>query len=102
MCQVNEKKQIVILGEDEEGIKLIVLMGKFDLSELVAQEMNDEEEAPNMSLSVKTHQWEDDEDSLEMASDEELMIQGRARIMLRTRRMNIPSSYSLAPLRWRM
>lgn len=62
MCQVDEKTQIVFLGEDEEGIKLIVLMGKFDLSELVAKAMNDEEEAQKMSLSVKTHNWEDDDE----------------------------------------
>ena len=62
MCQVDEKTPIVFLGEDEEGIKLIVLMGKFDLSELVAKAMNDEEEAQKMSLSVKTHNWEDDDE----------------------------------------
>ena len=40
----------------------MVITGKVEFAELVDQEMNEEEKAQKMSLSVKTHQWEDDDE----------------------------------------
>ena len=61
MCQVDEKMQIVILGEDEEGINLIVLMGKFDLAKL----LEEKDKESKLSLAVKQTVWEDDDDEKE-------------------------------------
>ncbi len=57
---------IAIFTEEDDEASLVVIMGKVDFAELVDREMNEEEEAQKMSLSVKTHQWEnDDEDEKE-------------------------------------
>lgn len=53
---------MVIFAEEDDEASLVVITGKVDFAELVAQEMNEEEKAQKMSLSVKTHQWEDDDE----------------------------------------
>jgi hypothetical protein len=52
---------IAIFAEGDDEASLVVITGKVDFAELIAREM-DEEEAQKMSLSVKTHTWEDDEE----------------------------------------
>ncbi len=54
---------MVIFAEEEDEASLMIIKGKVDFAELVAQEMNDDDsEAKNMSLSMKTHQWDDDDE----------------------------------------
>ena len=53
---------MVIFAEEDDGASLVVIEGKVDFAELLAQEMNEEKEAQKMSLSMKTNQWEDDEE----------------------------------------
>lgn len=53
---------IAIFTEEDDEASLLVITGKVDFADLIAREMNGEEEAQKMSLSVKTHTWEDDEE----------------------------------------
>ena len=60
-CPIGDKTQTILLGRDEEGTTLIVLMGKLDVTKLMEVEKKDSE-TRKMSLSVKTHNWEDDDE----------------------------------------
>ena len=64
MYQAKEGKHstMVIFAEEDDEASLVVITGKMDFAELMAQEMNEEKKAEKMSLSVKTNQWEDDDD----------------------------------------
>ena len=53
---------IAIFAEEDDEASLVVITGKVDFAELIAREMNEEEETQKMSLSVKTHNWEGDEE----------------------------------------
>ena len=53
---------IAIFAEGDDEASLVVITGKVDFAELIAREMDKEDEAQKMSLSVKTHQWEDDDE----------------------------------------
>ena len=51
---------LVIYTEEDDESALIVIDGKLDFAKLMAEEKDSE--AQKMSLSVKTHQWEDDDE----------------------------------------
>ena len=51
---------LVIYTEEDDESALIVIDGKLDFAKLMAEEKGSK--AQNMSLSVKTHQWEDDDE----------------------------------------
>ena len=53
---------LVIYTEEDDESALIVIEGKLDFAKLIEEEMNEEKKAQKMSLSVKTHQWEDDDE----------------------------------------
>lgn len=53
---------IAIFTEEDDEASLLVITGKVDFADLIAQEMNGEEEAQKMSLSMKSHTWEDDDE----------------------------------------
>lgn len=53
---------LVIYTEEDDESALIVIEGKMDFAKLIEEEMNEEKKAEKMSLSVKTHQWEDDDE----------------------------------------
>ena len=51
---------LVIYTEEDDESALIVIDGKLDFAKLMAEEKDSK--AQKMSLSVKTHQWEDDDE----------------------------------------
>jgi hypothetical protein len=58
-----EQSTMVIFVEKDVEASLIVITGKVDFAELMAQKMKEAGEAQKMSLSAKTHTWEDDDEN---------------------------------------
>ena len=58
--QKGKNSTLVIYTEEDDESALIVIDGKLDFAKLMAEEKDSK--AQKMSLSVKTHQWEDDDE----------------------------------------
>ena len=58
--QKGKNSTLVIYTEEDDESALIVIDGKLDFAKLMAEEKDSE--AQKMSLSVKTNQWEDDDE----------------------------------------